>query len=526
MKCARCHSHKYDPIPQRDYYRLLDTFKGAYDEHNWLKPDVRPGLGPISEDPVGGRLLPYVTTAERTAWEAHNARIRAQIDAVRATLGRQAEALASQRLDMLLAQLPEVLRDDLRVMLKTPPEKRDAVQRYLAVKFEKHLTIDQQILKKQDPAFKKAADEAEARQRSLEASLRPEPRIQALWDRGDPSPTYIYRRGDPLQPGRLVGPGVPSVLTDGQTPFEVKPPWPGARKTGRRLAFARWLVAPDQPLTARVAVNRLWKHHFGTGIVKTLGNFGKAGAAPTHPELLDWLARAFVRGNWDVKAMHRLMMTSTTYRQNSLVTPQMSELDRDNALLSRMPLQRLDAEALYDTLLYVAGRLDETPSGPADAVLVRPDGLVTPAGNAKGWRRLVYVQQTRKQIATHRENFDFPQMNPNCVERRDSTVVTQALYLLNNGMIDQLASAFAERVVKEVGSDERKQIQRISLIALSRPASAEEERIGLTTLNALTSQWAEHLAKAGKPDPRVARLRALTTYCHAIVNSAGFLYVD
>ena len=96
-------------------------------------------------------------------------------------------------------------------------------------------------------------------------------RIQALWDRGEPSPTYIYRRGDPLNPGRLVGPGVPSVLTDGKTPFEVKPPWPGAKKTGRRLAFARWLTAPDHPLTARVVVNRIWKHHFGTGIVKTLG---------------------------------------------------------------------------------------------------------------------------------------------------------------------------------------------------------------------------------------------------------------
>src|SRR5207248_5659775 len=129
MKCARCHSHKYDPIPQRDYYWLADVFKGAYDEYDWLKPDVRPGLGPVSQDVLGGRHLPHVTTAERRAWEAQKPR---------------------------------------------PPE----------------------------------------------------PRVQALWDRGEPSPTYVYRRGDPLSPGRLVGPGVPSVLTDGKTPFEVKPPWP------------------------------------------------------------------------------------------------------------------------------------------------------------------------------------------------------------------------------------------------------------------------------------------------------------
>src|SRR5262249_3966092 len=113
------------------------------------------------------------------------------------------------------------------------------------------------------------------RLQALRAKLLPEPRVQALWDRGHPSPTYVYRRGDPLTPGRLVGPGAPSVLTDGKTSFVVKPPWPGAKKTGRRLAFARWLTRPDHPLTARVAVNRVWKHHFGAGIVKTLGNFGK-----------------------------------------------------------------------------------------------------------------------------------------------------------------------------------------------------------------------------------------------------------
>src|SRR5205814_2266720 len=167
MKCARCHSHKFDPIPQRDYYRLAAVFKGAFDENDWLKPDVRPGIGPVSQDVLPGRLLSQVTTAERQEWS-----------------------------------------------------KKPAAQR------------------------------------------PPEPKIHALWDRGEPSPTYIYRRGDYLSPGRLVGPGVPSVLTDGKTPFDVQPPWPGAKKTGRRLAFARWLTQPDNPLTARVVVNRIWKLHF------------------------------------------------------------------------------------------------------------------------------------------------------------------------------------------------------------------------------------------------------------------------
>lgn len=455
LKCARCHSHKFDPIPQRDYYRLVDVFKGAYDEYDWLKPDVRPGIGPLSQDVLGGRHLPFVTTAERQAWEARNAQ------------------------------------------------------------------LDQEI------AASQAKPGAEDRVKMLEGQRLPEPRIQALWDRGEPSPTYIYRRGDSLSPGRLVGPGVPSVLTDGKTPFEVKPPWPGAKQTGRRLAFAKWLTQPDHPLTARVQVNHLWKHHFGMGIVKTLGNFGKTGAPPTHPELLDWLAREFVRQGWSLKAMHRLMMTSATYRQSSAVTANQEKIDPENSLISRMPLVRLDAEALYDSLLLVAGRLDESRFGPPDAVTVRGDGLVTPVGTERGWRRLIYVRQARKQLATHLENFDFPQMNPNCIERRDSLVAPQALHLMNNRMVYQLAEHFASRVLGDVGTDPTRQVERVYWLALSRKPTDEERRIGVESLSQLTVSWAKNLdADGGPPDPDAARLKALTAHCHAIMNSASFLYVD
>jgi hypothetical protein len=453
MKCARCHSHKFDPIPQRDYYRLVDVFKGAYDEYDWLKPDVRPGLGPVSQDVLGGRHLPYVTTAERRAWEAHNARVQKEIDTLKAS-GDQ------------------------------------------------------------------------ARIKALEAQHLPEPRIQALWDRGEPSPTYLYRRGDPLCPGQLVGPGVPSVLTDGKTPFQVIPPWPGAKKTGRRLAFARWLTQPDQPLTARVAVNRLWQHHFGAGLVRTVGNFGKSGTPPTHPELLDWLAQELVRGGWSFKAMHRLLMTSSTYRQSSAVTADQERGDPDYRLWSRMPLVRLDAEAIYDSLLVAAGRLDPTPFGPADAVQVRPDGLATPTETARGWRRLVYVQQARKRLPTHLETFDPPPLNPNCLERRESTVAPQALYLMNNGMVQRLAEDFAERVRREAGPDPASQVERVYWIAWSRPASDEEKSVGVDALKRLTDAWARDLAAAGKPDQAAAGRKALDTFCHAVLNSAGFLYVD
>src|SRR5262249_12742421 len=297
-------------------------------------------------------------------------------------------------------------------------------------------------------------------------------------------------------------------------------------QTGRRLAFARWLTRPDHPLTARVAVNRLWKHHFGTGLVKTLGNFGKSGTPPTHPELLDWLAQEFIRQGWSFKSVHRLMMTSSTYRQRSAVTAEHARLDPDNRLYARRPLVRAAAEALSDAPRLVAGRLDEPPFGPGDPIGARPDGLVTPAGSARGWRRLLYVRQARKQLPTHLESFDYPHMNPNCVERRDSTVAPQALHLMNNAMVHHLAEQFAVRVHREAGSDPAQQIERIYWIALSRPPRDEERRVGLDALKTLAAGWSKHLAAGGQPDRDAVSRKALTTFCHAIVNSASFLYVD
>lgn len=453
LKCARCHSHKFDPIPHRDYYRLAAVFKGAYDEYDWLKPEVKPGIGPVSQDFYTGRSLPFVTTEERKAWEVNEARVTQEIDAAR------------QRAE---------------------PDERI---------------------------------------KELETQRQPEPRVQALWDRGEPSPTYLYRRGDSMSPSRLTGPGVPSVLTDGRTPFIVEPPWPGANQTGRRLAFAKWIIRPEHPLTSRVMVNRIWKHHFGSGLVRTLDNFGRAGIPPTHPELLDWLSLEFIRQGWKIKAMHRLMMTSTTYRQSSAINEQRTQ-DVSNTLYSRMPLVRLDAESLYDSLLLVSGRLDETPFGPGDPVQSRPDGLVTPVGTANGWRRLIYVQQLRKKLLTHMENFDFPQMNPNCVERRDSVVAPQALHLMNNTMVLELAAHFANRVTREAGTDFGKQVERVYGLALSRLPSADEKQIGIDALNAMTHDWIESRQDPETADSDDARMQALTAYCHAIMNSAGFLYVD
>ena len=451
FKCARCHTHKFDPIPHRDYYRLVALFKGAYDEHDWLKPEVNTQNAALSAG-FGERYLPYVTTAERRTWQQHEAAIQQAIDT-----------------------------------LKAGPQTADTAKEIAA----------------------------------HEARRRPAPRLMALWDRGEPSPTYIYRRGDYLNSGALVQPGVPAVLTDGQTPFEITPPWPNSKSTGRRLAFAKWLTRSDHPLTARVMVNRIWKHHFGQGMVRSLGNFGKTGDKPTHPELLDWLAREFVRAGWSMKALHRTMLTSSVYRQSSSTSQQSSTLDPDNRLLSRMPLRRMEAEVLRDTLLLVAGQLIEQPHGPSDPVQIRPDGLVV-----AGQRRSIYVQQLRKHPISLLESFDLPAMNPNCLQRSESLVAPQALHLLNDTGIRELANQLASRVRQEAGEDLANQIDRVYRITLSRPPNVEELTDSQQTLQQLTAAWTKQLSTTAQPPAGEAERKALATYCHALLNTAAFLYID
>jgi hypothetical protein len=523
MRCARCHSHKYDPIPQRDYYRVVDILKGGFDFYNWMMPQKDP-LAKIAT-PI--RYLPYITPGatpvqlmkEQEEREISNAELDRRIAELQETLEQKSAPIKKKLLDQRLAQLPTSLQEDLRKLLDTPAEKRDTIQKYLAEKFAPLLKIEPEELKAADIEYRRDAYETGRQIKRIEFRKQPEPKIRALWDPGEPSPTYIMRRGDPALPGARVSAGVPAVLTDGKTPFLAQPPFPGSRSTGRRLAFAKWLIAPENPLTARVMVNRMWARHFGAGIVQSLGNFGRTGTPPTNPELLDWLATEFVRRGWNIKAMHRLMMTSSTYRQGSTVTPTLAKADPDNVFLARMPLKRLQAELLYDSLLIMSGRFDETRYGPPEPVEVRDDGLVTPISTETGWRRAIYVAERRTEVPTLLESFDLPPMGPNCLERNTSTVAIQALHLMNNSMVEKLAELFAERVRKEAGDDPEKQIERAYWIALGR-APAEDERTA--SVQALRRFMAQE-----KPQTGVAvNEKALASFCHALVNSAAFLYID
>ena len=519
VQCAQCHDHKLEPIPQRDYYRLRAVFKGALDEYEWLAPMQG------EKNTLALRRLPYATpmahpielVEEEQHRQSENERIGSQIKELQAALDKKAKPLKDKLLDARLAAAPPEIHDALRLMLVTALDKRSEQQKRLADQYELKLTIEPDDLKELDPDYRKAAEQTEKQILVLRSQLQPDPYIRALWDRGEPSPTYIYGRGDVQNPGRLVGPGVPSVLTNGSTPFVVTPPWPGAHKTGARLALARWLITPENPLTARVWVNRIWQHHFGRGIVATAGNFGKSGDPPSHPELLDWLAVQLMQQGWSTKAIQRLIMTSSTYRQVSKITPSEERLDSGDVLLSRMPMTRMDGETLRDSVLFVAGRLDETRYGPPDLLYVREDGLVTAPETAAGWRRSIYAEQRREDVMTTLDLFDYPQMTPNCISRTDTAVAPQALHLLNDTMIRQLADSLSQRVRKEVGDDLAKQIDRVYWLALDRPPTVEEKSIVLTELNNV------YRTKSGRI---LSRYEVLARFCDTIINSAAFIYID
>jgi hypothetical protein len=294
----------------------------------------------------------------------------------------------------------------------------------------------------------------------------------------------------------------------------VAKPRPNAKTTGRRLALARWLTRPDHPLTARVLVNRVWQHHFGTGIVPTADDFGHTGARPTDPELLDWLAREFIERGWSLKQLHRLIITSSAYRQESRLRKDAAGVDPENKLLWRMPLRRMDAEVLRDSVLAVSGQLSPAMFGPPVMVEPAPDGQVGMKPVPGGGRRSIYLLHRRSEPVTMLETFDAPRLTTNCVQRRTSTVVSQALLLLNSEFMDGQAARLANRVVEETGREPAAQVDRAYALVLGRPPAGRESEVGLQFLQKQASSYGDK------------RPQALADLCLVLLNSAEFLYID
>jgi hypothetical protein len=533
LNCAQCHNHKLDPVPQREYYQLMACFTPAYNPRDW-RP-VYPWKAGIKD-----RGLPDASPAELAEFERHNQGVARQAAELNRRLAELRGACEARLREARLRLLPEPIRADTRLAVDTPVAKRNEVQKYLAAKFEAALRVSpEEVAAALAPADRTETEKILARVATLEASRRSPGKIQALYDVGPPPPTYVLKRGNFENPGEEVPPGFLSAL--GEPGVGVPPSGGGGRRppeggtptasSGRRRALARWLTAPGSrpaALLARVMVNRLWQHLFGQGLVGTPENFGRSGEPPTHPELLEWLAGEFVRSGWRVKPLLARMMTSTAYRQSSRAGSAAAgeAADPANRLLWRMRLKRLEAEAVRDSLLAVAGRLDPAMGGPPVLVRPRPDGLVEEDSRARpehatGRRRSVYLLCRRSYNLTLLTVFDQPLVATNCPRRDVSAVALQSLAMLNDAFVSEQARHFADRVQRSAAPGGEHAARTAFRLALARHPTAAEVRICARLLERQAAAGRE----AGRPAAEADR-EALVQLCHTLLNTSEFLYAE
>jgi hypothetical protein len=511
LQCARCHSHKFDPIPQAEYYRMQSILMSAFRPKQWIPQMER-------------RILVASASQQKTAAE-HNGRLDAEISRLKKELTDLRSQYKQRLYDDRLATVPESIRSDVVLALGKSADQRSDVDKTHAETFASLLQPDDKTLDTVLPEtyadYKAGVDERNAAIAVQERQRMHFDELRALYDLPGPVTTPLLHRGDALTPGPPVEPGVLSSLA---TPvaFEWTAPATDAKTSGRRLAFARWLTQPDHPLTARVMVNRIWLHHFGDGIVSTPEDFGTLGASPSHPQLLDWLAREFVENGWSIKHLHRLIMTSNAYRQRSTSDSardeQARQVDPDNRLLWRQRLRRVDAEPLRDAMLAVSGLLDRSVFGHAIPVARRPNGEVNIADGQNTYRRSIYVQVLRGNPLTMLHAHDQPVMETNCTHRSRSTVSTQALTILNSDDTVAYAQAFADRVLNEAPDAP---IAFAALVAWSRESAADELKV---LSDFVTEQQLRYSAGGEQPD--AARRKALVDLCHMLLASNEFVYVD
>jgi hypothetical protein len=336
----------------------------------------------------------------------------------------------------------------------------------------------------------------------------------------NPPDTHILMRGSPQAPGDLVQPAFPAILGGGVPEIA---PNTDAKTSGRRLAFARWVASPENRLTSRVLVNRIWQHHFGRGIVRSPNNFGQLGEPPTHPELLDYLATQFVHDDWSIKSLHKKIVKSRAYQQSSIASPDVIELDPINDGFSRFDLRRLSAEEIRDSILIANGRLNRTLYGPSIYPELSAEVLASQSVPGKGWekstaadqsRRSVYIHVKRSLLVPMLSNFDFPEPDTSCEARFITTQPGQALGMMNGDFLNQQASEFAHRLATEAGDNRRDQVARGYALALARPPTEREIERGLTLIDTLEFQHG------------LSRDVALANFALFLFNINEFVYLD
>ncbi len=399
--CAQCHDHRYDPIPQADYYRLRAVFEPALDPQHWRRP--------------AQRLVSLYTDAQRkqaTSIEAEAQRLQQDVNA-------KTTKYVAAALEKELLKYPEPLRNKLRAARAAALDKRTAEQKTL-IDTHPSLNLSAGVLYQYNQA---AADELKKDQERVDVKRAKKPVEDFVSVLSEPlgarPATHVHHRGDHRQPKQVVKAGDLTIAAAEGSRFEITDQDAKAPSSGRRLAYARHLTSGRHPLVGRVLANRVWFEHFGRGIVNTPGDFEALGARPTHPELLDWLADELVRQAWSLKKLHRLIMTSTVYRQSSRREPAKDAVDPDNSLYGRYPVRRVDAESLRDRILLVSGRLDCTPFGPPVPVSEDTVGQVLPKGDSA--RKSLYLQVLRTKPVSLLAAFDAPVMAVNCDRRVPST---------------------------------------------------------------------------------------------------------
>ncbi len=333
---------------------------------------------------------------------------------------------------------------------------------------------------------------------------------------------YLLDRGEYSLPKHTVEPAPIAVLNDPQNPMEVTAPVGGFASTGRRLAWANWVTRTDSrasSLMARVQVNRVWQHHFGTGIVSTSENLGMSGSEPSNPALLDWLASEFIRSGWSLKSLHRVILRSVVFRQSSLASETGLRIDPYNRLWWRYPIRRLDAEAIRDTQLAVSGELDLTLNGPY--VPTTRNGaaeVIVPEDRPGAFRRSIYLQQRRSQGLSMLSVFDAPTMVINCSRRSVTTMPLQSLSLLNSDFAVKRAQSFAQRIQREASDSAEARIRLAFVLATGHQCSVEE----LTE----TLQFMQEQQQNYVDDPVNAEQRASSDFCQLLLASNACLYVE
>jgi mono/diheme cytochrome c family protein len=484
LNCARCHEHKRDPIPQADYYRLLAFFADVprYDNNHDTRSAV--ALSDVS--------LPEL----------------------RATYEEELKKRESRKAE-LTAALTKIEDGAIK---KMPAEDQRAAEG----------PDRPQILRKIRPYLGAGQAEEYAKMRQELASLRkvPQPPGQTLalsvnHCPVNPPDTFVMVRGSPRNPGAKVEPGFPTVL--GFPAPALPMPEKGAKSSGRRTVLANWVASKDNPLTARVFVNRLWQHHFGRGIVPTPNDFGKLGEAPTHPELLDWLADEFMKGGWRVKRMHRLIMTSAAYQMSAKADDKGLKLDPANTLFWRFNMRRLTAEEVRDSILAASGRLNLKAGGPGVYPKIPREVLQGQSMPGNGWgqsppeeaaRRSVYVHVKRSLLVPILSHHDQADTDSSCPVRYTTTVPTQALGMLNGEFTNEQAAAFAERLRREAPDDLAAQVRRAIRLTTGRRPGDDEVGKDVAFIKDMRTKHG------------LTEEAALKQYCLLMLNTNEFVYVD